>query len=129
MTLLRLIAASALNRMASLGSNTSPQLCLAGLQSQDLLPSDSGNNISSHIWFAVPKSKISRGKKRMKTTLRKRIKIREDIIKDGRTGEITLSHKLPFRWKSYLPGPTEISSVNMEKNFEVLDSDSTVDVR
>jgi ribosomal protein L32 len=55
------------------------------------------------VWFAVPKQKISRMKKRMKTTLRKRIPLRHDIITDPRTGELTLRHKLPFNWKNYLP--------------------------
>ena len=55
------------------------------------------------IWFAVPKSKITRSKKRMKTTVQKRIKRKQNIIIDPRTGEVTLSHRLPFNWKAYLP--------------------------
>ena len=55
------------------------------------------------VWFAVPKSKVSRGKKRMKTTKQKRIKMKENIVIDHRTGELTLRHKLPFNWRNYLP--------------------------
>lgn len=55
------------------------------------------------IWFAVPKQKISRHKKRLKTTVQKRIKLKKNIITDPRTGEVTLMHKLPFNWKDYLP--------------------------
>jgi ribosomal protein L32 len=56
------------------------------------------------LWFAVPKSKISRSKKRMKTTVQKRIPLRLDIVADPRTGEPTLKHKLPFSWKeTYIP--------------------------
>lgn len=36
--------------------------------------------LQDSIWFAVPKSKISRGKKRMKTTLQKRIKMKDNIV-------------------------------------------------
>ena len=56
-----------------------------------------------HIWFAVPKSKISRSRKRMKTTAQKRIPLKKNIVFDPRTGEVTLKHKLPFNWKDYLP--------------------------
>mmetsp|Transcript_9250 Transcript_9250/g.13842 ORF Transcript_9250/g.13842 Transcript_9250/m.13842 type:complete len:130 (+) Transcript_9250:119-508(+) len=60
-------------------------------------------SIADCLWLAVPKSKISRSKKRMKTTTQKRISKKENIIVDSRTGEITLRHKLPFNWKDYLP--------------------------
>ena len=56
-----------------------------------------------HIWFAVPKSKISRSRKRMKTTRQKRIPLKKNIVFDPRTGEVTLKHKMPFNWKDYLP--------------------------
>mmetsp|Transcript_11685 Transcript_11685/g.13161 ORF Transcript_11685/g.13161 Transcript_11685/m.13161 type:complete len:143 (+) Transcript_11685:105-533(+) len=56
-----------------------------------------------HIWFAVPKSKISRSRKRMKNTRQKRIPLKKNIVFDPRTGEISLRHKLPFNWKDYLP--------------------------
>jgi ribosomal protein L32 len=56
-----------------------------------------------YIWFAVPKQKVSRSKKRMKTTRQKRIKLKQNIITDPRTGETTLMHKLPFNWKDYIP--------------------------
>ena len=60
--------------------------------------------IADCLWLAVPKSKISRGKKRMKTTLQKAVKKKNHVIVDGRTGELTLRHRLPFNWKDYLPG-------------------------
>jgi ribosomal protein L32 len=55
------------------------------------------------IWFAVPKQKVSRHKKRLKTTLQNRIPLRRDIVVDGRTGEMTTRHKMPANWKEYLP--------------------------
>jgi ribosomal protein L32 len=55
-----------------------------------------------HIWLAVPKQKISRSKKRIKTTVQKRIKLKRNIVRDPRTGETTLMHRLPFNWKDYL---------------------------
>jgi ribosomal protein L32 len=55
------------------------------------------------IWFAVPKSKHTRSRKRMKTTVQKRLKLKKNIVFDPRTGEVTLKHKLPFNWKDYLP--------------------------
>jgi ribosomal protein L32 len=61
-------------------------------------------SLQEALWFAVPKSKISRSKKRMKTTFQKRIPLRQDIVADPRTGEPTLKHKLPFNWKeTYIP--------------------------
>lgn len=58
---------------------------------------------SPHIWFAVPKSKISHSRKRMKNTRQKRIPVKNNIVFDPRTGEVTLKHKMPFNWKDYLP--------------------------
>ena len=55
------------------------------------------------LWLAVPKQKVTRHKKRLKTTVQKRIKLRHDIVTDPRTGETTLRHKMPFNWKDYLP--------------------------
>lgn len=57
----------------------------------------------SIIYMAVPKSKVSRSKKRMKTTVQKRIPMKHHIVVDNRTGEVTLRHRLPFNWKDYLP--------------------------
>ena len=59
--------------------------------------------LESYLWFAVPKKKVTRHKKRLKTTVQNRIPLRKDIIIDNRTGEITLRHKLPPNWKDYLP--------------------------
>lgn len=64
---------------------------------------DSCSLLDHALWFAVPKQKVSRMKKRRKATLRDRIKKREDIITDPRTGEKTLRHRLPENWKDYLP--------------------------
>lgn len=62
------------------------------------------NVLNDYIWLAVPKRKVSPGKRRMKTTNQKRIKTKSHVIVDKRTGEVTLRHRLPFNWKSYLPG-------------------------
>ena len=64
---------------------------------------ESGYQEQEHIWFAVPKSKISRSRKRMKTTRQKRLPLKKNIVFDPRTGEVTLKHKMPFNWKDYLP--------------------------
>jgi len=55
--------------------------------------------------FAVPKKKVTRHKKRLKTTVQKRIELRRDIVTDPRTGEISLRHKMPSNWREYLPEP------------------------
>lgn len=69
---------------------------------------------NSGLWlFAVPKKKVSRSRKRMKTTRQKRIPLKKNIIVDPRTGEYTLMHKLPFNWKDYLPNMAEDFGLNM----------------
>jgi len=65
------------------------------------------SSLEESLWFAVPKKKVTRGKKRLKTTLQKRIKLKDNIVIDKRTGELTLKHKLPYNWKNYLPGNAE----------------------
>lgn len=55
------------------------------------------------VWLAVPKKKVTRSKKRMKTTAQKRIVLKDNIVVDRRTGEITLRHKLPANWRDYIP--------------------------
>ena len=55
------------------------------------------------LWFAVPKKKVSRHKKRLKTTVQKRIPLNRNIVTDPRTGEVTLQHKMPANWRDYLP--------------------------
>jgi ribosomal protein L32 len=57
----------------------------------------------SWIWFAVPKRKHTKSRKRMKTTAQKKIPLKKNIVFDPRTGEVTLKHKLPANWKDYLP--------------------------
>mmetsp|Transcript_15579 Transcript_15579/g.20295 ORF Transcript_15579/g.20295 Transcript_15579/m.20295 type:complete len:118 (-) Transcript_15579:50-403(-) len=83
------------------------QPALLGSQPATLGSSLTGSSALEHLqdafWFAVPKQKVSRSKKRMKTTVHKRIKLKENIISDPRTGEVTLMHKLPFNWEEYLP--------------------------
>ena len=61
------------------------------------------NRLNEWIWFAVPKSRVSKSRKRMKTTAQKRIKLKQNIVIDKRTGELTLKHRLPLNWKNYLP--------------------------
>mmetsp|Transcript_14602 Transcript_14602/g.26463 ORF Transcript_14602/g.26463 Transcript_14602/m.26463 type:complete len:99 (+) Transcript_14602:156-452(+) len=73
-----------------------PSLQLAGMGGMQVL--------QESLWFAVPKRKVTRSKKRMKTTKQYRIPLRQDIIADPRTGEPTLRHRLPFNWReSYIP--------------------------
>lgn len=74
---------------------------LAGVPAS--LPSESSSLFDTALWFAVPKQRVTRHKKRLKTTVQKRIPLRKDIVVDPRTGEVTLKHKLPFNWKDYLP--------------------------
>ena len=92
-----------------------PQLSLAGVPS-NYFDNTSLNNtdttsspspIEEALWFAVPKKKVTRGKKRLKTTLQKRIKMKNNIVIDKRTGELTLKHKLPYNWENYLPENAE----------------------
>jgi ribosomal protein L32 len=78
-----------------------PQLALAGGM-QQLMP-DTSEWQEGSIWFAVPKRKHTPSRKRKKTTVQKRIPLKENIIFDYRTGEVTLKHMLPFNWKDYLP--------------------------
>ncbi|KAG7341125.1 ribosomal protein bL32 family protein [Nitzschia inconspicua] len=55
------------------------------------------------IWWAVPKRKHTRSRKRKKTTVQKRIPLKKNIVFDPQTGEVTLQHKLPHNWREYLP--------------------------
>ena len=87
----------------------SPQLSLApaAISNGALSPSPSSSlssqpSLADCLWLAVPKRKVSRQKKRMKTTNQKRIKTKTHIIVDSRTGEMTLRHRLPFNWKDYI---------------------------
>mmetsp|Transcript_18213 Transcript_18213/g.25660 ORF Transcript_18213/g.25660 Transcript_18213/m.25660 type:complete len:104 (-) Transcript_18213:141-452(-) len=83
---------------------TTPSLQLAGVPSTNHQAAPSLQELlQDALWFAVPKQKISRSKKRKKTTRQKAIKLKENIITDPRTGEPTLMHKLPLNWKQYLP--------------------------
>jgi ribosomal protein L32 len=79
------------------------QPALAGLPSQALDNGAPLDGLFSHLWLAVPKRKVTRSRKRMKTTIQKRIPLKRNIVTDRRTGETTLMHKLPFNWKDYLP--------------------------
>ena len=97
-------------RLAPLWTNVEsrllPSLALEGVPpvSQQVHTPSQQDLFHESIWqFAVPKKKVTRHKKRLKTTVQKRIPLRKDIIIDPRTGEVTLKHKLPFNWKDYLP--------------------------
>jgi ribosomal protein L32 len=71
--------------------------------SEDLLPEQFDNEEDYSIWFAVPKRKHTKSRKRKKTTVQKRLLVKQNIMFDRRTGEVTLSHRMPFNWKDYLP--------------------------
>jgi ribosomal protein L32 len=86
-----------------------PQLALASsipgaAIESSLIQKSNGPSLADCLWLAVPKRKVTPGKKRMKTTNQNRIKKKDHIIVDKRTGETTLRHRLPFNWKEYLPG-------------------------
>ena len=92
----------------------SPQLSLAGIplddsyiNSNSSMEENNNSTLEDSLWFAVPKQRVSKSKKRMKTTLQKRIKLKDNIVIDKRTGELTLKHKLPYNWKNYLPENAE----------------------
>ena len=80
-----------------------PQLSLLGPDDTQQTPVPSTPILDSILQFAVPKKRMSLSKKRMKTTVRDRIPLKSNIIRDGRTRQMTLMHKLPFRWKEYIP--------------------------
>ena len=89
-----------------------PQPALVGLPQPDPSSSllhweEAENSVDDFendaIWFAVPKRKHTRSRKRKKTTVQKRLKVKQNIVFDPRTGEVTLQHRLPFNWKDYLP--------------------------
>uniref|UniRef100_A0A7S4IBP8 Uncharacterized protein n=1 Tax=Odontella aurita TaxID=265563 RepID=A0A7S4IBP8_9STRA len=90
------------------------QPCLEGIASNDSSSSSrdpaaavgsSIGDIIGSLWFAVPKKRVSKSKKRMKTTWQYKIKKKENIILDPKTGEMTLMHHLPKNWKKYVPDP------------------------
>jgi len=84
----------------------SPQLSLCGVQQVNPTTSTSSTInelIDSIFLFAAPKKRMSRSKKRMKTTIRDRLPLKANIIRDKRTGQMTLLHKLPFRWREHIP--------------------------
>mmetsp|Transcript_131716 Transcript_131716/g.380947 ORF Transcript_131716/g.380947 Transcript_131716/m.380947 type:complete len:113 (+) Transcript_131716:190-528(+) len=79
---------------------------LAGVPQHLLGPVAAGNESpleNSWIWFAVPKRKHTPSRKRMKTTVHKKLPLKKNIAFDPRTGEVSLKHKMPFNWKDYLP--------------------------
>jgi hypothetical protein len=61
-----------------------PQLALAGFTIDDVgcvgTEGCDNSSLEDALWFAVPKRKVSRGKKRMKTTLQKKIKLKDNIV-------------------------------------------------
>lgn len=87
-----------------------PQLVGVGAPLQQDQHEQDDDDEQTGIWFAVPKRKHTRSRKRMKTTAQKRLKMKKNIVFDPRTGEVTLMHKLPFNWKDYLPSGTSSKS-------------------
>ena len=81
-----------------------PQYALAGI---GLVVMDSPPSPSTlpnpALWFAVPKNRTTRRRKRVKNWNKRQIYIKQNIIRDPRTGELTLMHRMPFNWKDYLP--------------------------
>ena len=81
LSLIRTAAVSAIQRQINrFFPPAAPQLAGFPLGSLESSVEGSNNAIEESIWFAVPKSKVSRGKKRMKTTLQKRIKLKDNIV-------------------------------------------------
>mmetsp|Transcript_7417 Transcript_7417/g.15504 ORF Transcript_7417/g.15504 Transcript_7417/m.15504 type:complete len:123 (+) Transcript_7417:172-540(+) len=118
LTAIRTAAISAIQRQfQKFFPPLAPQLSLAGISVEQSFSFNPLNTtattaapptpLEDSLWFAVPKSKVSRGKKRMKTTVQKRIRMKDNIVIDKRTGELTLKHKLPYNWKNYLPENAE----------------------
>ncbi|GMH54314.1 hypothetical protein TrLO_g6416 [Triparma laevis f. longispina] len=77
-----------------------PQLELAGVNSLSTAAPAPLSDLFDSLWLAVPKSKISRSKKRMKHG-RYKLKNKTNIIRDRITGEWTLRHRLPMNWKMF----------------------------
>mmetsp|Transcript_42971 Transcript_42971/g.48791 ORF Transcript_42971/g.48791 Transcript_42971/m.48791 type:complete len:126 (+) Transcript_42971:43-420(+) len=61
------------------------------------------DDTNTSIWFAVPKSKISHSRKREKQFHKNHIPHKKNIIFCKQTGEVTLSHRLPYNWRDYIP--------------------------
>ncbi|KAL7560828.1 hypothetical protein ACA910_013314 [Epithemia clementina (nom. ined.)] len=81
-----------------------PAVVQAGYGQLYLPPTSSSSIVPNPaIWFAVPKNRVTRSRKRIKNWKKRQIPIREDIVRDLRTGEITLMHRLPFNWRDHLP--------------------------
>jgi ribosomal protein L32 len=97
-----------------------PELCLSGAGSFERLGHGNGGSDGDlgaaatelPLWFAAPKKQVTRHKKRLKTTVQKRIPLRTDIVVDPRTGQVTRKHRLPFNWKDYLIEPSSSSSTS-----------------
>ena len=97
------VLSSSLTPMLSQGF--SPALCgLDGLGSSSQTPSNAavGSLFDDALWFAVPKSKISRSKKRLKTNWQKKPKKIKHITTCRFTGLTTLKHRLPKGWEEFL---------------------------
>mmetsp|Transcript_28893 Transcript_28893/g.43632 ORF Transcript_28893/g.43632 Transcript_28893/m.43632 type:complete len:136 (-) Transcript_28893:152-559(-) len=95
----------------------SPQLCLASTgtvhrpfdaasDTTSIQKSINGciNDLVPSTWlFAVPKSKVSHSRKRMKQFHKNHIPHKKNIVRCRRTGEVTLMHKLPMNWRDFIP--------------------------
>ena len=90
-------------RWTALASVVPRGVAVVASQSTSTATTSTHNVLQEWLWFAVPKSRVTRHKKRLKTTAQKRIPLRQDIVTDPRTGETTRLHRLPFNWKDYLP--------------------------
>ena len=82
------------------------QLAIDGFQRSTTTTTSHNNFVNNpledmNIWFAVPKSRISKSRKRMKHQLSKIVN-KTHIQPCPVTGEVTLRHKLPPNWKKYL---------------------------
>ena len=85
------------------------ELAWAGVAAPQLEPASSSSLLNDlAVWFAVPKKRRTRHKIRLRTTVQNRIKLRQDIVTDPRTGELTLRHRLPHNWFDYLPPPPKV---------------------
>mmetsp|Transcript_76 Transcript_76/g.104 ORF Transcript_76/g.104 Transcript_76/m.104 type:complete len:132 (-) Transcript_76:77-472(-) len=91
----------------------SPQLCLASpitvnhsfdTAADTTCTTNNNNPFATSNWlFAVPKSKISHSRKRMKQFHKNHMPLKKNIVHCRRTGEVTLTHKLPKNWKDFIP--------------------------
>ncbi|GMI11987.1 hypothetical protein TrVE_jg13992 [Triparma verrucosa] len=102
MSLVRQIPPQTSSSFAGFFPRLTPRLELAGhsLPASTQTATQPLSDLFDALWLAVPKSKISRSKKRMKHG-RYKLKNKTNIIRDRITGEWTLRHRLPMNWKMF----------------------------